>query len=167
MKRLNNIHKENEIFARRYIKVPDRPFTTALAAVHRSGTSSPNENVVVLKEEVDIIETLNKKLNVQQLDEPEVNNIIFNSNLYAKPCDNDERLNSDTDEESSLLTQHHSIVADDPVVTRLNCSGADCDISWIALIVCVVIVIFAIPIIYVVYIAEHFEEYHHNHSVSS
>lgn len=166
LKRLNNIHKENEIFARRYIKVPDRPFSAALAAVHISGTSSPNnENSDPLKKEVDI-ETLNKKLSFNQAVEPEVNNIIFNSNLYAKPCDNPE-LDNDIDEESHLLGEQHSVVTDDVVVTKLSCSGADCDISWIALIVCVVIVIFALPVIYVVYIAEHFEEYHHNHSLSS
>lgn len=97
---------------------------------------------------------------------PEVNNIIFNSNLYAKPCDIDE-ISNDIDEETNLLGRQCSVVADDTVVTKLDCSGADCDISWIALIVCVVIVVLAVPIIYVLYIAEHFEEYHHNHSLTS
>lgn len=167
MKRLNNIHKENEIFARRFIKVPDRPISAALAAVHVSGTTSPNENIGTLKKEVDI-EALNKKLSVNDVGEPEVNSIIFNSNILAKSCDNDvEIINNDIDEETSLLRQQHPIVADDPVVTKLNCSGADCDISWIALIACVVIVILAVPIIYVVYIAEHFQEYHHNHSLAT
>lgn len=161
---MNNIHKENEIFARRFIRVPDRPFSAALAAVHASGTSSPTENVDILKKEVDI-EVLNKKLICNEEREPEVNNIIFNSNLYAKPCDN-EIINDDIDEETTLLRQH-SVPTADPVVTKLSCSGADGDIPWIALIICVVIVIFAIPIIYIVYIAEHFSEYHHNHSLSS
>lgn len=116
-----------------------------------------------MKKEVDI-ETLNKKLSFNQAETPEVNNIIFNSNLYAKTCDSDE-ISNNVDEETNLL--EHSMRADDPVVTKLSCSGADCDISWIALIVCVVIVIFAVPIIYVVYIAEHFEEYHHNHSLTT
>lgn len=146
--------------------MPDRPFSAALAAVHTSGTTSPNENVDgALKKGVDI-ETLNNKLSFNKPREPELNNIIFNSNLYAKPCDNNVINNDDDDdddEETNLLRQHQS----DVIVTKLKFSGADCDISWIALIICVIIVIFAIPIIYIVYIAEHFEKYHHNHSLSS
>lgn len=165
LKRLNNIHKENEIYARRFIKVPDRPFSAALAGVHISGSSSPQENVDSIKEKVDI-EALNKKLSSNETREPEVNNIIFNSNLYAKPCDHQDVINDDVDEETNLLTQQRTMPAD-PVVTKLSCSGADGDIPWIALIICVVIVVFAIPIIYVVYIAEHFDEFHHNHTVSS
>lgn len=124
----------------------------------------------MLKKEVDVA-TLNVKLTDTLLNVPsssakkasELNNIIFNSNLYAKHCDSEGT--SEDDEETNLLRQQRSVSVDDPVVTKISCSGADGDIPWIALIVCVVVVIFAIPVIYVVYIAEHFEE-HHNHSSS-
>lgn len=142
--------------------MPDRPFSAALAGVHVSGASSPKKDTNVAKE-VDV-EALQTKLNERR--EPEVNNIIFNSNLYAKPCDSDV-INDDADEATTLLGQPDAEFADDSVVTRISCSGADGDIPWIALIICVVIVIFAAPIIYIVYIAEHFEKYHHNHSLSS
>lgn len=34
----------------------------------------------------------------------------------------------------------------------LSCSGSDCDISWICLLVCILALCFAIPLIYVIYI---------------
>lgn len=42
-----------------------------------------------------------------------------------------------------------------------SCSGSDCDISWICLLVVILALCFAIPLIYVIYIAEHPEEFTH------
>ncbi|VEN48273.1 unnamed protein product [Callosobruchus maculatus] len=61
LKRLNSIHKENEIFARPTIRVPHRPFTMALAGVHSSGTTSPTVNMLSSSKIVDIT-MLNNKL---------------------------------------------------------------------------------------------------------
>lgn len=46
----------------------------------------------------------------------------------------------------------------------LSCSGSDCDISWICLLVCILALCFAIPLIYVIYIAEHPEKFNHTES---
>lgn len=46
----------------------------------------------------------------------------------------------------------------------LSCSGSDCDISWICLLVCILALCFAIPLIYVIYIAEHPERFNHTDS---
>ena len=43
LKRLNNIHRENEIFAKKSIKVPARQFTAALVSIHTSGSNSPKD----------------------------------------------------------------------------------------------------------------------------
>lgn len=182
MKRLNNIHRENEIFAKRVVKVPARPFSMALASVHTSGSSSPSEKNDSLKKGVDA-ETLKSKLNDKFLNIPntsssscsnnssngaiEVNQVIFNSNIkpVSKVCDNvieNPVINDVHDEHVSLLPRSAPIA--ETVVSRLSCSGADADISWIALIIVIVIVIFAVPLIYIFYIAEHFEQYHHSNS---
>lgn len=147
--------------------MPNRPFTAALAAVHTSGRSSPEESPS--KKHIDVA-SLNSKLNetllnVPSISEPaaEVNTIIFNSHIIPKICDiNDLEVSASSSEEVSLLPKCEQVA--DPVVAKLSCSGADCDIPWIALIVCVVILIFAVPLIYVFYIYEHPQMYHHNYT---
>ncbi|RZB38988.1 LysM domain containing protein [Asbolus verrucosus] len=152
LKRLNNIHKENEIFAKRTIKVPHHPISMALASVHLSGRSSPSNTAVIEGVNVDKLSS--------SLKETEVNQIIFNSNITHISHDIDREESSDDDEEINLLPQE---AIEEPISTKINCSGVDGDISLKALIFCIVIVIFAVPLIYVFYIAEHPEQYHHDH----
>lgn len=154
MKRLNNIHKENEIFARITIKVPHRPFSEALAGVHQSGTSSPTEPRTSKLIDIDSLES---KLDDSKENISEVNQIIFNSNIITKETrrtiDNSRYLST---QENIYHLPHRP--TSDPI-SKLSCSGSDWDISYPALIVCIVLVIFAIPLIYVFYIAEHPELY--------
>lgn len=128
----------------------------ALAGVHVSGRSSPD--LPSTSTEVDT-ERLTSSLK-----ETEVNQIIFNSSIIQKSPEvaREEESSEDNDEEIHLLPQSPP-EEPVPVVTKINCSGADGDISLKALILCIVIVIFAVPLIYVFYIAEHPEQYHHNH----
>lgn len=172
LKRLNNIHRENEIFAKNSIKVPARPFSVLIASVHTSGTSSPKEEPNGTGIDTD---SLNLKLSRELLSIPksggssvtngtvQVNDIIFNSSVKPidKSCDNSPITEVHLHEEVRLLPQ--SVPTDETIVTKLTCSGADAGISWIALIVIVVIVIVAFPLIYVLYIAEHPDEYYHSH----
>lgn len=97
--------------------------------------------------------------------ENDFNNIIFNSSISPKICDNDVTEDA-SDEETNLIATAASETVKEPVVTRISCSGADGDIPWIALIICIVILIFAVPLIYVLYIYEHPWLYHHNHTIS-
>lgn len=46
----------------------------------------------------------------------------------------------------------------------LTCSGSDCDISWICLLIVILALCFAIPLIYVIYIAENPDHFHHAES---
>lgn len=147
LKRLNNIHKENEIFAKRTIKVPHHPISLALAGVH-SGHNSPNECSTSTK--------IDSEKLTNSLKETEVNQIIFNSNIAQKTEDNRVDFEDADDEEIQLLPQAAPVIA-----PRLNCDGTDGDISLKALILCIVILIFVVPLIYVFYIAEHPDQYHH------
>ncbi|KAJ8947806.1 hypothetical protein NQ314_008549 [Rhamnusium bicolor] len=167
LKRLNNIDKENEIFAKRLIKVPHRPFTMALAGIHISGASSPNashESSISNLIDIDSVSSkLSDNVSVPNGKKDEVNEIIFNSHIQ-KPCDrlSEESVEENYEEVHLLPQRERELPEAETVVSGLNCSGADGDISWIALIVCIVVVIFAIPLIYVFYIAEHPDQYHHH-----
>ncbi|CAH1116694.1 unnamed protein product [Phaedon cochleariae] len=172
LKRLNNIHNENEIFARRTIKVPYRPFTLALADVHISGDHSPESVGEPSTSQLIDIESLNTKLSDSlprnESRNLEVNDIIFNSQISQKSNNvntEQECTGNCEEQEVSLLPQVDvPLQKADLTASRLSCNGADADISWIALILCIVIVIFAIPLIYVFYIAEHPDQYHHHNS---
>lgn len=160
MKRLNNIHKENEIYAKRTIKVPVRIHTMPL--IQFSGNNSPNlDNEEPHEIDEKIVEAKLKDaiINSQKND---VNSLIFNSNIASKSCDiTDDVIEEIYDEEVHLIP-NEVMPVQPPVVSRLTCSGADADISWIALVICIGIVIFAIPLIYTLYIAEHPGSFHHN-----
>ncbi|XP_019870145.2 lysM and putative peptidoglycan-binding domain-containing protein 3 isoform X2 [Aethina tumida] len=171
LKRLNNIHKDNEIYAKTSIKVPYKPFSMALAGVHVSGKSSPNENTdpsvtnLISFDEFHIKLQENLEVIPKKESESDVNKIIFNTNLKHAPVQviTDDFCIEHSEEEINLLPQVEELPTADPVISKLNCSGADGDISWIALIVCIGVVIVAIPLIYVFYIAEHPEKYEHHH----
>lgn len=45
--------------------------------------------------------------------------------------------------------------------SEFTCSGSDCDISWICLLIFILALCFAIPLIYIIYIAEHPEQFNH------
>lgn len=187
LKRLNNIHKDNEIYARRSLKVPYRPFTAALAGIHSSGKNSPEKSDLEDLTKIPVVtkEVLTKKLSSTFLtlpstsaesEESDVNKVIFNSNLInssrVPPHSNNkfnyksasivDNLDHDIPDEEVRLLPQEIPEPEVTVVSRYSCNGADGDISWIALIVVIVVLIFAVPIIYVLYIYEHPEQYHKN-----
>ncbi|CAG9860394.1 unnamed protein product [Phyllotreta striolata] len=172
LKRINNFLNENEIFAKRVIKVPHRPFTSALASVHISGDSSPDVNEAVSTSNLIDIESLSSKL-TETLNTPkeenQVNEIIFNSQIIPNQVSvtNPRVPEASCDERTNLLVEDVGTSTEsDPVISLISCNGADADISWKVLLACIVIVIVALPVVYVFYIAEHPESYHHHHHTS-
>ncbi|KAL3288771.1 hypothetical protein HHI36_003205 [Cryptolaemus montrouzieri] len=161
IKRLNNIHKENEIYARNSIKVPQKLFSEPIAMVHLSGSTTPEDKLIDIETpKIDVID-LTSKIEKSTPDDTDVNKIIFNSQIIQKPIDNISAENAILDDEEVHLLPRHQT---DLIVNKLNCSGIDGDISLIGLLVCIVVMIFAVPLIYVFYVAEHPEEYHREHT---
>lgn len=182
MKRINKIEKEYEIHARKIIKVPVTPHSLLLEnqpIVHRSGQSSPKHGETkenLLKPE------FNEKLLVAAVTsstEPSINDIILNtpiaSNHYVdtpkiildhSSSIEDPLLGDETNGYNGIgssRSRPHSISGQNMDLKDLTCSGSDCDISWIFLLVCILVLCFAIPLIYVFYIAEHEEFHRHEH----
>lgn len=150
--------------------MPSKPFTSALAGIHISGNNSPIQKVNSTSPEIDK-SILTKKLSFTELsvsntgtDNTDFNQVIFNSNILTKPCDNvdsNSSLPERAEEEVRLMPQE--VVQPQNSISKLSCNGADADLSWIGLMVCIGILIFAVPLIYVLYVAEHPEQFHHHH----
>ncbi|KAL5286434.1 LYSMD3 family protein [Megaselia abdita] len=168
IKRLNKIDKENEIFARKVIKVPITAHSIileTLPSVHRSGQSSPKQVVNggasgstdtngVLK-----TDTLQEKLLVASVvssgskAETSINDIILNSKIksdvYRDGFNDEEAFSENNNLTDPLLTIDNTaprirqIRA--PTHTVFDWSGSDCDISWIVLLVCILILCIIIP----------------------
>ncbi|KRT83445.1 hypothetical protein AMK59_4876, partial [Oryctes borbonicus] len=153
LKRLNHILNDNEIYAKGIVKVPDRPFTAILAGVHSSGRNSPNGQTALKKN--DCLDSLEHKLtsslllNIPNTSKNEsFNEIIFNSTISSKACDNvneNECEDLYEEEEEVTLLPKPFQESSPEIITKFSCSGADADISWIALIACIIIVIVAVP----------------------
>lgn len=187
LKRLNKIEKEYEIHARKVIKVPVAPHSLLLEnqpIVHRSGQSSPKHA------QTDKENLVNDTLLVAAVNlstEPTINDIILNTPIASNHYEDTPTTTNDhisTIEEPLLgsasndynginsRTRPHSISGQHMDLRDLSCSGSDCDISWIFLLICILVLCVAIPLIYVFYIAEqeeihrheHADELHNNHS---
>lgn len=178
MKRINKIEKEYEIHARKIIKVPVTPHSLLLEnqpIVHRSGQSSPKHGET--KDNLSKSE-FNEKLLVDAVTsstEPSINDIILNTSIASNRYEDtpkpilehsstiEDPLLGDDNGIGSRRSRPHSISGQNMDLRDLTCSGSDCDISWIFLLVCILVLCFAIPLIYVFYIAEHEEFHRHGH----
>lgn len=181
LKRLNKIEKEYEIHARKIIKIPVTPHSLLLEnqpIVHKSGQSSPKHGETN-KENLSKPE-FNEKLvaAVSLSTEPSINDIILNTAIASHHyVDNpttlpdysnsiEDPLLGDASNEYNGIgsrSRPHSISGQNMDLRDLSCSGSDCDISWIFLLICILVLCFAIPLIYVFYIAEHGEIHRHEH----
>lgn len=164
---MNNIHRENEIFARSILKIPITPHTILLGSfpqVHQSsGNSSPKSTSVLNSHENLLLnpQELNDRLLVAQAPADTssnneakngnvitVNEVIFNSEVVP----NDLR-SSDGNEQ---LSEHQNVKT---FHSFLNLNGIDCGIKWYHLIL-VVLLIVSISI-YNFYKAKIFLDKHH------
>lgn len=163
MKRINKIHKENEIHARRFIKVPIQPFSLLTETLeHQSGqadrskvsmssSDQETENAVTKGPLLNVI----KNPVVIELPKAEINTIILNSVCEPLSSFNSgnslEISNSECDQ---LLTSAESNTENSHLTETFRCSGDDCGLSWTQLLGFSLLLGFAGPIIYILYIAE-------------
>lgn len=187
LKKINKIDKDNEIFARRIIRVPITPHSILLETlpkVHSSGNSSPKNVPSIAQNSTSVLEkqtNLDEKLIVAAVSSASykhdpVNSVMLSSMHQNETCTNlgdplEGTSKSFVDEDSMtrqpLLSGEYDDRMPQPRPLRLpandfSCNGSDCDISWICLLVCILALCFAIPLIYVIYVAEHIEKYHHD-----
>ncbi|XP_055920535.1 lysM and putative peptidoglycan-binding domain-containing protein 4 [Eupeodes corollae] len=183
IKRLNKIDKDNEIHARKVVKIPVTVHSVlleTLPAVHKSGNNSPKHpQISEAGAQRNPLEnaSLSEKLLVASVNSAgdTINDIILKSsvrnNAYRDDSIEDNSLsmgNNHSDPYEPLM----SGVLDDsipqpriirgPAVRPWDWSGSDCDMSWVCLFILILALCFAIPLIYVLYIAEHPKKIHHS-----
>lgn len=153
MKRINKIDKENEIYAKPYIKVPVQPFSILTESQDENiVTSTQSQEKLPAKEEqlIDIISTTESS-------KTEINAIILNS--VCEPLSSYNNANSSEvphTEHDRLLNDTESTEIVESYETDIyKCSGDNWGLSWMQLLVFSLLLSFAGPIIYILYIAEY------------
>lgn len=176
IKRLNKIDKDNEIFARKIIKVPITPHSILLETAHKSGDTSSDDGNSIDDDHLKVNKIYENSQvastdDLIQNQQNSINNIILNSKLKYNNYIDDHGGGNNRFEDLSEPFINGVLDETIPQPRMLkgpstsdvfDCSGSDCDMSWICLFVFILALCFAIPLIYVLYIAEHLEKYHHN-----
>lgn len=150
LKRINKIDKENEIYAKPYIKVPVQPFSILTENQDENiVTSTQSQEKLPAKEEqlIDIISTTESS-------KAEINAIILNS--VCEPLSSYNNVNS-----SEVPYTEHDRLLNDTESTEIvetdiyKCSGDNWGLSWMQLLLFSLLLSFAGPIIYILYITEY------------
>ncbi|XP_008556573.2 lysM and putative peptidoglycan-binding domain-containing protein 4 [Microplitis demolitor] len=155
LKRINNIHKENEIYARRVIKIPVQPFSIL----------TENEKLIDIDDQPDPLPSSSSSAqliinlsdgNVSK--ETDINTLILNSvcepsNKFTSNQDID--INADDETNELLAREPRDSTPEAKVIDSFKCSGADWGLSLIHLILLFLLLGIILPIIYIFYIAEH------------
>ncbi|XP_011209923.2 lysM and putative peptidoglycan-binding domain-containing protein 3 isoform X2 [Bactrocera dorsalis] len=177
IKRLNKIDKDNEIYARKFVKIPVTPHSIlleTLPTVHKSGSNSPSQSEhesfesgimrnplkdanLMLGEKL-IIASVNASGN-NNLQNVDTNKSVLASTLRSKDSVCLEKENHSTNDSAALL---EDFLDDDfadtyvrpirgPSISALHWSGSDGDMTWVCLFVVILALCFAIPLIVVIF----------------
>ncbi|XP_051154068.1 lysM and putative peptidoglycan-binding domain-containing protein 3 isoform X2 [Leptopilina boulardi] len=156
IKRVNNIHKENEIFARQVIKVPVQPFSFLTENINNIQNNDSNniietEKSSTLKEE-QILNLITTPMKVVK--NSEINNIILNS--IIEPISQTDINEESTNSNSTLLNSSEREINHDNNLNRtfFSCSGADWGLTWFHVIGISLLIWIGVPI-YIFYIMKH------------
>ncbi|CAK9808461.1 LysM and putative peptidoglycan-binding domain-containing protein 3 [Anthophora plagiata] len=170
LKRINKIHKENEIHAKRFIKVPIQPFSiltetleqnefakeAGQSEVSMSTTGEETENPTMNDPLLDLI----KNPIATELPKAEINTIILNSVCESLSSYNGNSLEITSSECDQLLTSVENKTENPHLTDTFKCSGDDCGLSWTQLLGFSLLLGFAGPIIYILYITEFSSKIH-------
>ena len=159
LKRINNIHRDNEIFARRTIKIPMKIFTNNLVDVHtrsskffKQADPCTSSTTVTASINTNVAISDFSYVPVQKSTSEAISSAVCGSKNRTVLEDEDVNNLGENCSASSLLIQKESKPGEKSSV--YNCNGADWGISWLQLLICSLLLGFAGPILYVIYITE-------------
>lgn len=164
IKRLNNIHRDNEIFAFKVVKVPltaQNILLDTLPKVHKSGQSSPNNKLKVSTSAFNDVrsqEKLEEKLLVASVSQAVISKVEDAADRSANEIE--------TTAEDHLIDRTQFRGYPRQIAARsdyLNFNGSDCELNWIVLLICILAVCVIVPLIIFYMVYEHPEKFEHGH----
>ncbi|XP_012055039.1 PREDICTED: lysM and putative peptidoglycan-binding domain-containing protein 3 [Atta cephalotes] len=162
LKRINKIDKENEIYAKPYIKVPIQPFSILTETSHEN----QGNNTITMSEQCqeEVPATMDEQLidlsatsTSTESSNTEINTIILNS--VCEPLSSYNGTNipdiSHTEHDALLDDVENTEIVESCETNIFKCSGDNWGLSWTQLLVFSLLLSFAGPIIYILYITEY------------
>lgn len=168
LKRINHIHKDNEIFARRTLKVPITPYSVLTEMIPTNltepipSTSSQTSNTCQELIHNNYNSSGNGKTDPKDNDWAiECNEIVLNSTLAPAvlPYKDTEPVEH-ASEDTQLLSNKEKISVEAVVVKQLTSHGADFGLKWFHLLCFVLILGVFAPLIYVMFFLEKHDAEH-------
>lgn len=163
LKRINHIHKDNEIFARRTIKVPVTPYSvlTELVPVNQpdpTPSTSAHTSNSALQELLhgsinDVPENSNNTSQREEDSSIDCNAVVMNTTLTPSivPYRDTEAIEEEITEDSQLLPNKEKVCVEAVVVKQLTAQGADLGLKWFHLVSFVLLLGVVIPLVYVIF----------------
>lgn len=167
MKRINHIHKDNEIFARRTIKVPITPYSVLTELIPTQQTepvASTSSQTPNTSQELIHNNNYNGNSKSEQREDDcaiDCNEIVLNSTLSPAviPYTDIEPAEL-ASEDTQLLPNKEKVSVEAVVVKQLTSQGADFGLKWFHLLCFVLVLGVAAPLIYVMFFLEKHETEH-------
>ncbi|CAH0401321.1 unnamed protein product [Chilo suppressalis] len=165
LKRINHIHKDNEIYARRTVKIPVTPYsvlTERLPMTHPGFEPIPSTSahIQVNNSIQELIQPSSQKSNNAK-EETSINNsdfaidcnsVVMNSTLSPSLVPyTDSEVTEAVSEDTQLLPNKQKISVEAVVVKELTSHGADLGLKWFHLVCCMLVLGVVIPIVYVMF----------------
>ncbi|KAL0869780.1 hypothetical protein ABMA27_006004 [Loxostege sticticalis] len=167
LKRINQIHKDNEIFARRTVKVPVTPYSVLTERLPMPASEPvPSTSSQVPTIPVQDLLHNNNHNGQSTLHSLPVGDTGINNGDYAVDCNTvvmnstlapsivpytDTELNEPVSEDTQLLPNKPKMSVEAVVVKELTSHGADLGLKWFHLMCIVLVLCVVIPIVYVLF----------------
>nr|CAD7572537.1 unnamed protein product [Timema californicum] len=176
LKRVNKIHKENEVYALRVVKIPLRYYSLLserLATVHTAGNGY-KENTESNEASTNTFSSINqyeRNTETSKNISKDSSNLVIAQVVGSSKSYSGENVKRHSTDESVIansLTLLDNGLEECPFLpkevlnhvtvtktsTFLSCNGADWGLSWLQLLICALAIGFLGPLLYVFYIAE-------------
>ncbi|KAG7301484.1 hypothetical protein JYU34_014450 [Plutella xylostella] len=157
LKRINHIHKDNEIYARRTVKVPVTPYSVLTEMIPTSTTPSTSKQVPITPiqnttNQTDVSVHNNNTKTKENDFSIDCNAVVMNSTLAPAVIPyTDMEMTDPVSEDTKLLPSKDRVPVETVVVKQLTSQGADFGIKWYHLVFCLLALGVVTPLVYVLF----------------
>ncbi|VVD03490.1 lysM and putative peptidoglycan-binding domain-containing protein 3-like [Leptidea sinapis] len=161
LKRINHIHKDNEIFARRTIKIPVTPYSvlTELIPIQQETVPTSSNNArTTLTMDNPLEDLVQNKITPGKHENQDIdfaidcNTVVMNSTLAPSITPyTDVEPTEPISEDTQLLPNKEKVSIEAVVVKQLTSQGADFGLKWFHLLCFVLVLGVVTPIVYILF----------------